>query len=918
MDDFELFRECLQNLNDPQKVNEANDNLNSLSLNNTSLFLTFAAKVVLNYCNSKENPTESENNVILSLAAIHNTCIPKRITSISEIKKYWNLDDPISNEMRPLVKEAISKSLSIRCIQIRRMACAALAAVLQIEGSNWIEIIPLILTNTSDTDPLNIGAIMAFSEIFDLNVIPTQIPFDSINLDSYITLLKIIFNILTNFNPEVISQAVKIDTAICLRQLISHVSLLFSREITGNVLSVICLVFQNDPSLTSDLYRELHYVMLELIKQLYEHAREFIDRIYLITKTGIECPNIDFKIISYHFWFYVLEEEKPKISICNGNCEFLNITAPYSIPLINIGIELIASIDPSVKYVLNQNEFQSIEFVSRTLSQIFNNLVQTNNFIEDKNNKNDNPTNNDSNAAKIMKVINEFIDADETTCGDSYNIQHYTAAIIMKSLLFNHNEIVIYKFIEDKLPYIIEYAQSGIMYLSEASLKLLIKLTDKYDSILTNPSNKNSIFEVIKKCSDFPIIVSKNVFDLIKVFCRHCKPIDINNTNFDFLLLLLSHKFSDYSLLQSEYATNLHSALLTLVEKCGEHNNNKLMALLDKSIQIFKGSVFSPSFGFVTPSVFGFSNENINIADNSSLYFDKDRSFLLQLISKIIQKLKINSEGIITDILSVLFRILQNKSSFLFEQSLYTIIEIAEIINTNFLQFSQQYVLVINDCWNSQDLDCIEKSALCFGILCQHFGNSIGIYLHDNVLNLFKLMISLDDYQKMKIIDSLFATFSKIVTGLKLYVLEDMDFLMNLFNFAYSMSDFRININDQNEYEFAERLYSSLCLLFSSFISILPDDKILDRAFIKDIKNKIFPIFPKINKLHTVNLKVIKEAVDLLQKLGSTKAAKKINMYFNKDYITEFFNWIECGLKNLLTETQLKNLRDVQTFLHNL
>ena len=423
-DGFDLFLICIKDLNDPQKVNEANEQLESLMQDDTALYLTYAAQVIINFCERKENQEilESENDVIVSLSAIKSVCTPKRATPIESIQQYWTSDDQTTNEMRPLVKESILLGFNNQSIPIRRMACAALAAYLLIETKKFTEIIKTVLISTSETDPLNFGAIMTFLELFDLKVIPLQIRINRIGENCFSMLLEIIFNLLTCSNPELVNQAFKIDASICLRKLIANGDeSLFQPDLINRILDIICYVFQNEADLTADLYRELHFVMLEIIKSLYSNSEVFCDKIYSITDIGINSESPSFKIISYNFWSMVWNFEK-EFQPSQPNQPYLNIVGQYSDQLINYGIELISEIDPADTYLMNDSECKSIDYIWKTLGQLFDNLANSFQLT-------------DESFESLTNMIDEFLSADENSNADSYHFQHYTAILLMRALI---------------------------------------------------------------------------------------------------------------------------------------------------------------------------------------------------------------------------------------------------------------------------------------------------------------------------------------------------------------------------------------------------------------------------------------------------------------------------------------------------
>lgn len=900
MDGFELFLKCLKDINDPQSVNEANEKLSALMQENTALYLTYASQVILNFCEEKENKDiiETENDVVVSLSAIRNACTPNRTTSIKEIRNCWQSDDPISNQMRPLVLRAILICITNPSISIRKMSCAALASVLLVDKDNLNEVIQTLLTSTSTTDPLNFGSVMMFLEIFNLNVIPSEIKFQEIDKDAYIKLLDIIFNILANFDQEIVDQSFKINASICLKKLIEKGSYsLFDSDLVEKILDIIFLVFSNESELSPDLYRELHYVMLKLIESLYEYSDNFCDKIFKITEIGFNDDNTSFKIISYNFWSL----------ICKFEADFdsrLNITEHYVEELINYGIQLISSIDPHETYFLSdgEHETQSNEYVVNALSIFFGNLMRNAVF--------------DTNFEKFVELIEEFLASDQEKNSESYIQQHYSAILIMRSFIFDHKYDYVFQFISDKIPYISEYAVSEVDFLSEASVKLLKELLKKYKEVFDNPDNITAIFKVIQICSRFTNDVNKKAIDLINVFCSKIDPDLLVNSNFDNLFQIFVEKFTDVAFLQSDGIFYLQRSFACFIRQANSLSNNKIMNLLKNFIQVAKAPFFKDNFGFVMPVALSVPDwdptAKRDYTEDSLYYFSKDRFFLICIITVIIEKFfKLGIGEYISEFLDFLFDILQNQNSFLYCDCLRSTAKIIEIITSDFKPYVPNYVSVLNDCLFSENPQLIKISSFCLGNLCEYLQDSIGEEVRDIILKMFDLMITFDEFQQMEVINTFLSSFSKIVYSLRVYIVNEMDFLISLFNYSLALINFRVDLENKNEYEFAENLYISLCEVFCSIIAILPVDVFKDKSFTGILKAKLFLLFQQIELLHTQNLDLVLQAVKLIDVLYSQNNSH-YNAYFYKTYMRKLSNWFLFNCESVYeTKVQENMVLDV-------
>lgn len=902
MEEFDLFLKCLKDMNDPQSVNDANEKLNALMIENTALYLTFASQVILNFCEKKEDQEvlESENDVIVSLGAIKSSCIPKRSTQIQDIRDCWNSNDPITNEMRSLVLKSVLSSISNQSIPIRKVAYAVLAAVIQIDKKNSNDIIRTVLTKIPPADPLNFGSILLFLEIFYLKAIPLEINFQFIDKDLYMMLLDNIFNVLSNL--ETVTQQMKGDTSICLKKLIEYGGDdLFEKEMVDKILEMVRFVFQNTEDLSPELYKELHFVMLELIKSLYIHANVFYEKIYEITEVGFQSENVNFKIISYDFWKQLCKFEMD-IEIDKDK----NYSRNYWEELINNGIQLIAIIDPNEKYLLSEDEDQSNEYICKALSQIFEKIMRTADFSVYFD--------------KLKELIDEFLSADESNNSDTYIKQNYTGVILMRSLVFDHTNDEVFMYIGQNIPYIASFAKVEVDFLSEASNQLLKELLDKYKryrEILANPDNIQSIFKVIQVCSRFPIPIAKRTIDLIDTFINRMKSELFDDFYFDNLFEIFVEKFSDKEFMQSNGIYHLQIAFAALINKDGRYSNVKLFNILKNSLQLIKTPLFSTNYGFVMPIALTNPEEvpedKSEYPEDSVIFFSKDRYFLLAVITLIFRKfseMKNDLEDPIKDFLETIFHFLQNQSSFLFYECLSASSDIVEIIKLDFLPYVPDYVSILKDGLHSQDPNLVGASSYCLGNLCKNLGEPVGEHVREVIFGMFELMTSFDEYQQMDVIDNFFTSFADIVLSLKVYIVNEMDFVISLFNFGLTMINFRVNLEDINEYEFAEKLYTSLCLLFKAIIEILPPDVYSDATFINVLKKKLFPIFAKIESLHTQNLDLILATVKFLGTLAKPKETSLYCSEFHKKPIVLLCKWFNYRCCAIYSDEQSKEIAD--------
>ena len=247
-----------------------------------------------------------------------------------------------------------------------------------------------------------------------------------------------------------------------------------------------------------------------------------------------------------------------------------------------------------------------------------------------------------NNFTKIVELIEDLLASDQENNSDTYIQQHYSAILIMRSLIFDHNYYYVFQFISDKIPYISEYAVSEVDFLSDASVKLLKELLKKSDEVFNNPENITAIFKVIQICSRFTNDVSKKAIDLINVFCEKIDPNLLGNSNFDNLFQIFVEKFTDDAFLQSNGLFYLQRSFACFIRQANRFSYDKIINLLNNSIQVVKSPFFKDNFGFVMPLALSVPDwdptAKRDYTEDSMYYFSTDRFFLICIITVIIEK----------------------------------------------------------------------------------------------------------------------------------------------------------------------------------------------------------------------------------------------------------------------------------------
>ncbi|OHT13196.1 hypothetical protein TRFO_16752 [Tritrichomonas foetus] len=871
-EDYQRFVFYLKQIaeNNPANINQANESLQELKSQNIILYLTLAARVA-------NTDGIDPHLIFLALSTIKDTCTHKKTVPIILIRQKWKRKDMPTIQMRTFVKQAIVKNLSKKEIPIRRIACAALAHVLQIEQDQWIEVLDFVLKTSSETDPFNIGAITVFNEIFYLNVIPNDIHTDKVDDSIFNGLLELIFQQL--LNPS-IEQEIKIQITKCLSELLANTKeRIFSPNIVSHLLHNI--IYSLLPTASSNLYREIHFLMLQLIKSLYANAPFFINDIFTITRLGIECPNQELQIISLHFWCLVWKFEKTILELKfrddynknkpdeiykeQKNHQYLvyhDITKNFSLHIINYSLVLLSQINPAAKITINDKDFDNVLYIQATIREMIDNLM-----IENRHNFQE--------IHDLQAVVNEMLTKNDI-------IQQHAAVQVLTAMMENHKYFELVDYVQTKTVEILKLTESDCEYLAVPSLNLLSLIIKNYEVILSNQPITNSIFVTMSRIlTTFPDnqeIVIKVMHVFISIFNR-LSPDGIS-ANFDFFLDLTFSMHQKYiSVEEEELSGTVQTAICTFISNCSPDSQIKLKQFLNSVIELFRNNLM---------------NNNI---ENSN---EKLLISLLCIIQSLILKLKKFAIEEIRIIIEILFNIINHKIYFLCEESMNAFKIIITSISTEFSCYAQPFMSIVNLAFSSQAPSLMTATCGAFALFCYQLGRQFCNYLKDEVINLFNWMKSIIENDQYMMIEPLVSSFSLIITGLENII--PLELLQEFWNYGFSITIISIDMKSKDDIRFAETLFTSLCNYFRAILRNVPQDVVNNFDFKQSVKKFLFPFINRIQLLSSSYFPLLKATILLLKTIGD-KLGKSMNIMYHKKFVQDLFS--DISFKGTLSRDYL-------------
>jgi hypothetical protein len=282
--DVARFRDCLLRFisGPPAGISEANRELQSLQVTNWPLFLMLAARV-------GESPGNQPRLVYIALSAVKSAVTPRHLRPISRLRADW-LAMPNSDGIRELIRHFVFTALSAGDGPTQNLAAATLARVRVLEESRWDSLFCALFSEGNSLPPPII--INVFKEILDLPLKLSDAAAGPIS-----RLLAVLYSEIAARTTPLFG---KFKCAQCLRLLLRRVRSLFQEDAAfGELFEVIEATL---PTADLPLYRELHFVLIELLKLHYANPDKVIEKVFRITAVGLDCAEPCFRAISIHFW----------------------------------------------------------------------------------------------------------------------------------------------------------------------------------------------------------------------------------------------------------------------------------------------------------------------------------------------------------------------------------------------------------------------------------------------------------------------------------------------------------------------------------------------------------------------------------------------------------------------------------------
>ncbi|KAH0788121.1 Importin subunit beta-1 [Histomonas meleagridis] len=737
--------------------------------------------------------------------------------------------------MRDSVKHTVTTNITHSDMIVHNIASATLALVLQIESSNWSSIFEYLLNIAKSNVSMHPCVIDVLREIFELPIFNPQIPLASIP-PQIIEFLQIIFTQLSSPDVPITGKYIISDT---LQKLISRLPQIFMND--QSITSLFTLIRMVIPMSDETLYRNMHLIILEIVTRLYQYTPQFFNHIYEITYEGVRCPDVIFRGISLNFWEEIWKFESKNLK--NENFGFLNVTSKVALQFEPFALRFLIIEDENRTSAFDVQNPQLEDYSYITLKAFFRSVYGTQMFDE------------------FINVVSGFVS--EMLQQNGWVFQNAAVMALMSVTCDLKNDLTS-NLIVNFLRAAEEFALSPIPKLADQSLRFIGLVVTYYEELLEQQPIIASIFETLSKIIvSIPPVAARGLNVLGKV-CKHVSKEQVDS-NFDLIFSTIFAKINDQEFAESDFASSPYNAMCCLIQSCGENSFRKLSILLERSLAMLK-----ESFG-------SFSNGN------------EMRNFrICSLITSIIQRLEDKVLPISQAVIGILFGILNNHSTILYEEAMICFTAIIMAIGYNFEPYTLQFLSIANAAMASKSPKLVCLTAIAIGKLCKCLETRVIPYLHNEVEGLFKYITELNEVVQVTMMPQLILALSFMIDGLGKQM--PINQIRAIWNFMLVQTSVSLDPESENDVEYANNLFESLCIIFASILNVLPPEVIKSRNFINEVKHRMMKIFKQIDKMHAYAHTNIVAALYLLKTLGD-KIGPPINIHLHSESVTKLFKF---------------------------
>jgi hypothetical protein len=793
-DSLAKFRDFIEQYNkaDPERLENARIGLIQLKMALGPEFSLMAAQM------AAESFSESKT-VFMCLCALKDALTPRRLHPKHVLKSWFEPFDGLQS-----IQSVLFLFLGHQDEALRNLAGVNLALLLQITMD--FTLLERIRKQASEV------ALCVFREILQLNLF---CDLDDASLSSVIPDLDAFFEIIVNALTSEPSD--KIRAAKCLKLFIRNVPKKFA-ESDSNIFPLIESLL---PSSNLQLYRDLHFCLLELVKSNYDTADNFMARIFNITSIGMQCELFEFRIISLHFWrvlwdFELAEIKKRKRVGFSYNQFYPSLTLAASQSLIPIAIQMLS--------IENSSTVNSFSFLT------LQGLVEAVSMGSD----------NSEVIAGLCRAAEGLL-ADDNLAAVDLAISIVRSAIIKEGKYGSQTESELSAFLERNWQQITASLFSDIPKVAQNAASLVMSVISRFPVAIMAESAFSGLLQIVTR-----IMSGSGEFVALglRLFCfLVCKgPIQLIDRNFSDMFDMIHKVFLSHG---DEFDVSRHivPAFVALIEHSSQRANPVLIAYFVQMLDVL------PEW-----------------------CSESRKADVLVICHTIIQKVRHNLEiEIILKYCLRLFGILQNSASVLWEESLEGFTVIFAHFGRAFEPYVGPFTIIIGNAFASKIPRLVGLAASCLGEFCRAFERDAATHVMSEIEALFGLlqdMLLIDEGYERNAAPRMLIGMSVVIKSIpnELGVEQVKRYWSINSHFAATV----IRKGVKNDICYAIDLFDAVCQGFAAALeaALAIDGNIKgDKSFVAEVK-AMFAVFDQIWELGAWNDESLFGVLELLDVLA--------------------------------------------------
>jgi hypothetical protein len=724
---------------------------------------------------------------------------------------------------------------------IRNLAAVLVAYVRRVEGDDWADLFPLLLSRNPPLQDFTI--VNVFLELFQIHAIAGPLPPP---LDEQLTGLipMITHAILSETTPAF----GKYRCLTCLRLMLHDVPSLFDSEPLWPTLFDVLEFLLPEADLA--LYREVHRFMLELTRLLHSRAISFIDRVHRITALSVECEDLSFRVCSLHFWeklaaFEMKEFTDPLFPLFSFD------VAPMFTGAI-IGVLL--SIDPADSE--DANGYESIAFL--TLQR----FVEVIDFFFGQPGLEHERYTESLGGTRYPSQL--FAAVDEFSQSDSWAAANCCVFVMRAAICPTRTEVATVQSILARFPLIEQWMLAEWPKLGHNAVNLIADLIKHEPTILTDPEIAPALFALAERAAAGPPDLQIRSLELFAVLIESAPGA---------LLLEYFQKMMDLV-----NAATLNPALA---------ESEVPFKTLDRLIRYAPPQFLSGMTPFLYETL-------SNIPDAA----EGRQVELLRVVTHIIQKLGNGLDNHVAEICPAIFALLEEQSEELYAQAMILFSSMFYASGPACADFVQPFLIIARAALSSSVPPLVALTALAMGDLCRRVRPEPSEMLMGAIDDMFGLLeghVECNEGAAQTEAPALLRGLGWVAAGMDQHF--EWSDLERIWTLVTHFASVEFDPSLQNDVEYGLELFAGVACAFVGIIlcakgiSSREEHDLCDyEQFVRNVKLKVFPLFGKIWALKECTDDVARQVLELGEVLLHNMA-KKLNVRMRSAPLLRMIQW---------------------------